>query len=111
MLLKKGKDYYYVVTECSLDPDNEVVLYKDNYIEIFVINGDKKFPPYYHIVIKDNKSKVTALPYTLIVSIPKKKMPNKMVGNFISQDLTLCEYTFDNVGYIVFGKVCTEENI
>lgn len=112
MFFKKGKDYIYVVKECTLSPEDEVVLYKDKCIEIKILyTGDKKLPFYYRIRSLNEKAKVQMMTHTLVISIPKKKFPNKMIGNYIQQNLALCEYTFNNVGYIVFGKNCTEENI
>ena len=112
MFFKKGKDYIYVVKECTLDPDKEVLLYRDKDVEIDILTfSDKKAPLYYRIKSLNNKAKIQMMSHTLVMAIPKRKYANKMIGNYVQQNLALCEYTFNNVGYIVFGKSCTEENI
>ena len=114
MFFKKGKDYIYVIKQgVVVDPESEVTLHKDSCIELKInYENDKKNPFYYRVILLNKNAKVTQFTkHILVLSIPRKKLPNKMIGNYTSQDLALCEYTFNNVGYIVFGKSCTEENI
>lgn len=110
MLVKDGKDYVYFIRPILIeDASEEVSLYRDGFIEIRA--NQKKAPDYYRIIIINKQLNIRMLPETLLMTLGKKRLKNKVMWAVPSDNVIYCNYTFDNVGFIVFGKLCTEKNV
>ena len=113
MLFKEGSDYIYVCKPMQLDKESESVLFTNSYITIsaYTIQVENKKIVYYYRVKLLKRMSVKVMKYTILLTIPKAKLPYKLLLNRTPDDVILVQYSYKGNGYIAFGKTCTELNV